>query len=103
MGLEIIGYTMAHKKELIEDNQDQAIKNLESALMYLDEWDYNVSIYNTALCHLPETLWKYAKKSISDWKNSFPEDCKKCEMKPECSGFFSWNLKYAEVYPISRK
>lgn len=103
MGLEIIGYTKANREELIEDNQEQAIKNLESSLEYLSQWEYNVSIYNTALCHLPESLWKFARKSISDWKNSFPKDCDKCDMKPECSGFFSWNLKYAEVYPISTK
>lgn len=100
MGLEIIGYTKANKSQLIQEDSSKSNDNLLNALVFLSKWKYNVSIYNTPLCHLPEPLWNYAKKSISDWKNSFKPECKNCIRKKECSGFFSWNTKYATVYPF---
>lgn len=103
MGLEIIGYTKANKEKLLIRDNDAFLKNLGEALQFLNSWKYRISIYNTPLCHLPESLWKYARKSISEWKNSYHEDCEKCEMKEYCSGFFSWNLKYAKVEPIKKK
>ena len=103
MGLEIIGYTKANKDKLIIEDNNAFLKNLEEALTYLSKWKYNVSIYNTPLCHLPESLWKFARKSISEWKNSYHNDCKLCKMKPYCSGFFSWNLNNAKVKPIGEE
>tara|TARA_B100000787_G_C16184103_1_gene293572 strand:+ start:427 stop:1566 length:1140 start_codon:yes stop_codon:yes gene_type:complete len=103
MGLEIIGYTKANKSELIEENTIMAEENLLASLKFLASWKYNVSIYNTPLCHIPESLWSYAKQSISDWKNSFKPECEKCLMKKDCSGFFTWNIKYAKVTPFLEK
>jgi His-Xaa-Ser system radical SAM maturase HxsC len=103
MGLEIIGYTKANKALLIENNSSLANSNLLKSLDFLSSWKYNVSIYNTPLCHLPEPLWIYAKQSISDWKNGFKPECDTCIKKPECSGFFTWNLEYAQVYPFENE
>ena len=103
MGLEIIGYTKANKLELIEEDHIMAEKNLLDSLKFLSSWKYNISIYNTPLCHIPESLWNYAKQSISDWKNSFKPECEKCILKKDCSGFFTWNIKYAEVKPVLEK
>lgn len=100
MGLEIIGYTNANKSQLIEEQSPTSNNNLLDSLNFLSKWKYNVSIYNTPLCHLPEPLWKFAKQSISDWKNGFKEECQECIKKDECSGFFTWNLKYATVVPF---
>jgi His-Xaa-Ser system radical SAM maturase HxsC len=100
MGLEIIGYTKANKSQLIEEDSSEANNNLLNSLTFLSKWKYNVSIYNTPLCHLPEPLWIYAKQSISDWKNSFKPECNSCIKKEECSGFFTWNIKYAKVQPF---
>ena len=103
MGLEIIGYTKANKSELIEEDHIMAEKKLIASLKFLSSWKYNVSIYNTPFCQIPESLWGYAKQSISDWKNSFKPECEKCLLKKDCSGFFSWNIKYAEVTPFLEK
>jgi His-Xaa-Ser system radical SAM maturase HxsC len=103
MGLEIIGYTKANKNELIEEDSLMAGSNLMASLEYLSSWKYNVSIYNTPLCHIPPSLWQFAKQSISDWKNSFKPECDKCIFKKDCSGFFTWNIKYAEVSPFLEK
>lgn len=100
MGLEIIGYTKANKQELIINNQEKLIQNLKESLLFLNKWNYNVSIYNTPFCHLPKTLWEFARQSISDWKNSFHAECDNCDLKTTCAGFFSWNIKHSKVYPI---
>lgn len=47
------------------------------------------SIYNTPLCLLDESLWKYCRQSISDWKNSFSEICGPCVLRDRCCGLFS--------------
>ena len=100
MGLEIIGYTKANISQLVADDLTEVNYNLLNSLDFLSKWKYNVSIYNTPLCHLPKPLWIYAKQSISDWKNSFKPECKSCIKKEECSGFFTSNLKYATVHPF---
>ncbi|WP_405247833.1 His-Xaa-Ser system radical SAM maturase HxsC [Cellulophaga sp. Asnod2-G02] len=103
MGLELIGYTKANKDLLIVEENESINQKLLPAIDFLNKWDYNISIYNTPLCHLPIELRPFAKQSISDWKNSFHPKCSMCVYKLECSGFFSWNLKSSEVYPILEK
>lgn len=101
MGLEIIGYTKANKELLLIDDQDTYISKIKQSLEFLDKWKYKTSIYNTPFCQLPKNLWDYSRQSISDWKNSFHDECDSCVMKKDCAGFFSWNLKYSKVYPIT--
>lgn len=99
MGLENIGYTKANKNILyIQDNN--FIQRLTESISFLESWKYNVSIYNMPFCHLPNEIWKNARQSISDWKNSFKPECEKCFVKDKCAGFFSWNLDSAAVYPL---
>ena len=54
----------------------------------------NVSIYNTPLCVLDNSLWKFARKSISDWKQTNLDECKKCSKLDECCGVFETSKKY---------
>ena len=88
MGLEMMGF---------------AVPNLE--LLWIDPWDYRdklaeatlffatrgvpVSVYNHQLCTVPETIWPYCRKSISDWKNEYVAACNGCEVREHCGGFFS--------------
>lgn len=101
MGLEIIGYTKANKNQLLIDSQEFLNSKLSQAVNVLKPWNYSVSIYNTPFCFLQEDLRPYARQSISDWKNSFHEDCERCDLKESCAGFFSWNLEYVRVNPIA--
>lgn len=77
-------------------------RNLES--LWIDPYDYqaelaeateilmlsgiNVSIYNHQLCVLDKAFWPFARKSISDWKNIYLEECNHCAMKEDCGGLF---------------
>lgn len=65
---------------------------LEKATTYLAQRNMNVSIYNAQRCVLPRNLWKYAKKSISAWKNIYLDECNICDYREDCGGFFASSL-----------
>ena len=70
---------------------------VEGAMLSQFDFPYGIAIYNSQLCVLPESLWKYCRKSISDWKNSYLPECEKCNKFQECGGLFTWNLaKHSE-------
>ena len=92
MGLEITGYTKANLNELWIDPYDY-MKELEESVLFLSNRNINVSIYNTPLCLLPFSLWPYNRKSISDWKNIYLDECGKCAIINECGGLFESSSK----------
>lgn len=91
MGLEYVGYTPHNFEKLWIDPWDYR-DELSEAAEYLAGHGMKVSIYNTPLCILPRSTWQYAKKSISDWKQSYLPECAQCTKLDECGGFFTWNL-----------
>ena len=92
MGLEYIGYAPFNIDKLWVDPHDYQ-DELTNAVGYLAEKGMRVSIYNTPLCLVPEKVWAYTRKSISDWKNDYLPECMQCSKIEECGGFFTWNLK----------
>jgi len=92
MGLEYVGYT-PHNIDKLWIDPFEYNNELEEAVEYLSSFGMNVSIYNSQLCVMPENLWQYARKSISDWKNEYLPECQQCAMLNECGGLFTWNLK----------
>lgn len=50
----------------------------------------DVNLFNYPLCHLDNrSLHAYAVQSISDWKNTYAEECNNCQVKDQCCGYFS--------------
>jgi His-Xaa-Ser system radical SAM maturase HxsC len=92
MGLEYIGYTPRNIDQLWIDPFDYQ-EELEEAVRYMLMRDMNVSIYNHQLCVLKTSLWPYARKSISDWKNLYLPECEKCSALSDCGGLFQWAVK----------
>lgn len=88
MGLEMIGFTKANMDSLWIDPIDYQ-NELVQGVQILDRFGINVSIYNHQLCLLDKILWRFAKKSISDWKNEYMPECDGCSVKEKCGGFFS--------------
>jgi His-Xaa-Ser system radical SAM maturase HxsC len=87
MGLEPTGYTPRNKDVLWIDPLEYQDK-LEEAVDILATRGMNVSIYNSQLCVLRRSLWKFARKSISDWKNIYLPECQECNVLQECGGLF---------------
>jgi His-Xaa-Ser system radical SAM maturase HxsC len=92
MGLEYTGYTPRNIAELWIDPFDYQ-SELEKAVSSLTMRGMSVSIYNHQLCVLASSLWPYAQKSISDWKNLYLPECQKCSALDQCGGLFQWAVK----------
>ena len=88
MGLEHQGYTPYNIDKLWIDPVEY-MPQLSEAANYLSDQGMNVSVYNSQLCLLPEDLWKFNKKSISDWKNIYLDKCSRCNKVDECGGLFA--------------
>ncbi len=87
MGLEITGFTKPNLKILWIDPYDYQ-DELRLAVEYLALRGMNVSLYNHPLCLLPRSLWKFARKSISDYKNIYLDACEHCAVLEQCGGLF---------------
>lgn len=87
MGLEIMGYVRKNLDMLWIDPVDYQ-DELFGAVRYLNGVGMHVSIYNHQLCVLRKELWPFARKSISDFKNIYLEECEKCSVRDKCGGLF---------------
>lgn len=93
MGLEMTGFTRANIDKLWIDPYDYK-DTLSIAVDILSKFGINTSIYNHPLCLInPEDESNY-RKSISDWKNEFADECLMCERKSDCGGFFSSGIMH---------
>jgi His-Xaa-Ser system radical SAM maturase HxsC len=88
MQMETTGLAEQNIDELWIDPYDYRAE-LEEAVLNLARRNMRVSVYNSQLCILPESIRDYAKQSISDWKNIYLPECTGCELKNECAGFFA--------------
>ncbi len=96
MGLEMMGFTKPNLSVLWIDPTEYQYELVE-AVNILSSFKMNVSIYNHQLCLLDPKLYRFNRKSISDWKNEYMPVCDKCVKKNECGGFFSSaRFKYSD-------
>jgi len=101
MGLEMMGFTKANFDDLWIDPADYQAE-LAAATHTLDRARMNVSIYNSQLCLMDRSIWRFAKRSISDWKQEYMPECNGCAVIDQCAGFFaSAKLRYSDhIAPV---
>lgn len=87
MGLENMGYVKKNWEDLWIDPVEY-MDSLGQSIRYLYLRRMNVSIYNLQLCLLPQSLWSFARKSISDFKNEYLDVCTPCSVREYCCGLF---------------
>jgi len=104
MGLEMMGFTRSNLEKLWIDPKEYQ-PQLRLAVETLARANMNVSIYNHQLCLLDPSLYKFNRKSISDWKNEYMPECDGCLRMSECGGFFSSaKLRYSSyIKPFRRQ
>jgi His-Xaa-Ser system radical SAM maturase HxsC len=102
MGLEIAGYTIGNLEDLWIDPWEYR-SELELATMSLADRGMNVLVYNHQLCTVPERIWPFCRKSISDWKNEYIQECERCAVQEMCGGFFasSARRRSAHIHAVS--
>jgi His-Xaa-Ser system radical SAM maturase HxsC len=102
MGLEMTGFTIPNLKELWIDPVDYG-RELVEAVRFLSQHGMRVSVYNHQLCVIPQEIWSYCRKSISDWKNEYLPVCGECGVRSRCGGLFSSALQRgysAHIHPV---
>ena len=88
MAMEYIGFAVSNSKQIWIEPKEYML-NLKKAIFTLHSWNIDVSLFNLPLCLLSEEMYTFARKSISDWKNSYAEMCCDCIKKNDCCGLFS--------------
>nr|WP_298412400.1 His-Xaa-Ser system radical SAM maturase HxsC [uncultured Halomonas sp.] len=101
MACEPVGFALANRELSDLDLRDWQ-NELVTSIRTLERAQINVILMNTPLCALPSELWKYAHKSISDWKRKFEPECSTCSVKDDCSGIFSWYNKRKQAMQVQR-
>ena len=97
MGMEMTGFVNRSLEQLWIDPCDYQAELCQAAEI-LSLSGVNTSIYNHQLCVLNPKLWPFARKSISDWKNIYLEECERCVMREECGGLFQSSAKRHSAY-----
>lgn len=92
MGLEMIGLARGNFKEVWIDPVEYK-NQLAEAVNHLASNNIHVMVYNHQLCLTHTDIWKFAVKSISDWKNEYDPTCEPCQVRDQCGGFFN-SAKY---------
>lgn len=96
MGMEHTGYAVANEKKVWIEPEEYK-ENLGNAVKRLADWGMDVTVFNIPLCLLDERIWQYSKKSISDWKTLYPDECSDCKLLSECCGIFSTSKKQYNI------
>ena len=93
MGLEITGFTRPNLDLLWIDPYEYK-DSLREAVALLDSYGMAVSVYNHQLCTLDPAVFRYCRKSISDWKAEYLDECLRCTKQEDCGGLFSSSKQY---------
>lgn len=88
MNMEATGWARKNWKQLYIDPIKYA-EELEKSVLVAHSAGLPAFLFNYPLCHIKAELEPLALKSISDWKNFYPEECSDCSKKDQCSGFFT--------------
>jgi His-Xaa-Ser system radical SAM maturase HxsC len=103
MGLEMTGLARPNSALVWADPADYQ-RELIDAVGILTTANISTRIYNHQLCVLDRSLWPYAVRSISDWKNDYLDICRSCSVREACGGVFttSGNRLSQHLHPIAR-
>lgn len=101
MGLEAMGFAKSNWNDLWIDPKLYQ-PQLKTAVHTCANAGLKVSIYNLPLCWVDPTLAPFYRRSISDWKNEFDDECGQCAAAGQCGGFFSSNVRSGASSGVKR-
>jgi His-Xaa-Ser system radical SAM maturase HxsC len=102
MGLEMTGLARPNSALVWADPADYQ-RELTESVGILSAAGISTRIYNHQLCVLDRSLWPYAVRSISDWKNDYLDICRSCSARDACGGVFttSGNRLSQHLHPVT--
>jgi His-Xaa-Ser system radical SAM maturase HxsC len=93
MALEITGFTKPNLQLLWIDPYEYK-DALSEAVALLNAYGMPTSVYNHQLCTVNADVFPNYRKSISDWKTEYLDECSACKRRNDCGGFFSSGKAY---------
>src|SRR5436853_7891971 len=96
--MQYIQEWMRTVSEYTEDDPYDYQDELLEAVEILSLSGLKASIHNHQLCVLDRRLWPFARKSISDWKNIYIDECQPCIVREQCGGLFQSAAKRHSAY-----
>ena len=102
MACEPTGFALANRNHCEVDLTEWK-STLEEGTQALQRHRVPCILMNAPLCALPRSLWPFAQRSISDWKNVYASECDGCGVRGKCSGLFAWHdrgWKPSRLMPI---
>lgn len=87
IGLEMRG-NAARNKDKVWIDYSQAFNAIEGPIRILVNSGIDVGIYNFPLCAVGRAYWWLCRRSISDYKVKYYEECDECSVKKICGGVF---------------
>jgi His-Xaa-Ser system radical SAM maturase HxsC len=93
MALEITGFTRPNLQLLWIDPYEYK-DALSEAVALLNAYGIPTSVYNHQLCTVNDDVLPNYRRSISDWKNEYLDECGSCKRRSDCGGFFSSGKTY---------
>jgi len=88
MNLEPRGWAR-HRYESLYVNPLEYSGSLQRAIDIAFDRGLNIRLFNYPLCQIDASLKDIVVKSISDWKNYYPDECGGCADKLKCGGLFT--------------
>lgn len=101
LSLELLGNAGQNYKDFWI-NKEEINSSLEKALPIFIKNKIKVNLYNFPLCLLKSEFWNITKKSITDYKSKYGENCQECIVFDKCDGFFfsTFNVIKPNIIPI---
>ena len=88
MGLEMLGNALHNKGQVWIEFEELKII-LQSAASLCFSYGIEPQFYNFPLCMFDERYWSIYRKSISEYKVVYLDDCRNCKLQSYCGGFFA--------------
>lgn len=88
MGLEMLGNAL-HNKRWVWIEFEELKDALQSAASLCVLYGIEPRFYNFPLCMFDERYWSIYRKSISEHKIVYLDECSNCEVRSYCGGFFA--------------
>ena len=95
MGLEMTGSASVNA-DRVWLTYREAFDSSRSAILSLVGHGIDVGLYNFPLCAVDESFHLICKKSITDYKIRYGEQCELCSKKPNCGGIFAGSARFAK-------
>lgn len=97
MGMENMGLAKLNFDELWVEPYFYK-KILKRNILKLSLLGMNVSIFNLPFCLVDKDVWDFVRDSISDYKQSYKQECNDCSLNDKCGGFF---VSSTDKFPLS--